>query len=120
VVGSLAEQLLERGIDDRVLPPSDERLQAKCPLLWGLLTQHTYRDGTIRVLPSIRVERVSGGYRITLQDHASHQQIAAASNTLAALGEALERAMKAVDPEWREYRSQIVKDPTKRTKRKNP
>jgi hypothetical protein len=109
-----------RGVDDRVRPPSDDQAERRCPLLWGLLTQDTYRDGTIRHLPSIRVERVSGAYRVILQDHASHQQIEAMATTLAGIGAALERAMRAPDPQWRSYRSPIVKDPGKRAKRRNP
>ncbi len=73
----------------------------------------------MRILPSVRVERISGGYRVTLQDHASHQQISTVSLTLGGLAKALEKAMVAEDPEWRSYASQIVKDPGKRLKRKN-
>lgn len=62
---------------------------------------------------------MSGGYRVTLQDHASHQQIAAMALTLAGIPKALERAMTTSDPEWRPYASQIVKDPGKRIKRRN-
>lgn len=114
----LAEQLLQRGIEQHVVPPDDGALERQCPLLWGLLTLDTYRDGTVRVLPSIRVERISGGYRVTLQDHASHQQIAATSITLGGLGKALESAMRHPNAEWRPYASQVVKDPGKRMKRR--
>ena len=117
---SLAERLLERGIDDRVQPPPDPTVERKQPLLWSLLAQHTYRDGTIRVLPTLRVERISGAYRVTLQDHASHQQIAATSETLGGLAAALERAMTRPEPDWRPYKSPMVKDPAKRVKRRNP
>lgn len=118
-VRDLVEQLLGRGTSGRIAPPTDPSLEKRCPLLWGLLTQDTYRDSTVRVLPSIKIERVVGGYEATLQDHASHQQITVALLTLDDLAKALERALGKGGDQFREYRSFKVKDPLKRTKRKN-
>jgi hypothetical protein len=83
------------------------------------MIQDTYRDGTIRVLPTLKIDRISGGYRITLQDHASHQQVQAWSATWTGLPAALEAAMRHPNCEWRPYVSHLVKDPGKRTKRRN-
>lgn len=99
-----------------MIPPDDDQVEKQYPLLWGLITQDSYRDGTVRVLPTIKVERIPGGYRVTLQDHASHLQIAAMSCTLDGIARALESAMRQPEPEWRLYKSKVVQNPTKRKK----
>lgn len=87
--------------------------------MWGLLTVDTYRDGTVRVLPTLKIERVTGGYEVTLQDHASHQQVSVQIACLGDVGGALEAVLRKGGDAFREYKSFKVKDPTKRVKRKN-
>jgi hypothetical protein len=115
-VEPLAEQLLARAAVKGVPVPQDDRVREKCPLLWSMLTQDTYRDGTIRVLPTIKIDRIPGAYLVTLQDHASHQQISVEVEALEGVAKALERAMAAGGDAFRPYRSQKVRDPFKRAK----
>jgi len=99
--------------------PPDDYVRDKCPLLWSLLTQDLYRDGTIRVLPTIKIERVPGGYLIGLQDHASHQQCSVEVECLHDLTKALEKVLGNGGDAFRPYKSQKVRDPFKRAKPKN-
>lgn len=117
-MGGLADRLLERGTTPGVRPPADPETEKACPLLWGLLTQDRYRDGTVRVLPTIRIERVHGGYLVTLQDHASNQQVSCEVTKLWELHFALEQILASGENVFRPYSSMRVKDPTKRAKGK--
>jgi hypothetical protein len=75
-----------------------------------------YKDSTLRVLPSLRIERISGGYQVTLQDHASHQQCSVNVVTLKEIPKALESLLGAGGEAFRPFESQKVKDVTKRKK----
>lgn len=119
-MASLAEQLLLRAAVTGTSPPPDQVVREKCPLLWGLLTQDFYRDGTIRVLPTLKVERTVGAYLVILQDHASHQQVSCEVTQLADLAKALEAVLRQGGDAFRPYKSQKVKDISKRVKPKNP
>lgn len=68
------------------------------------------------MLPSLRIERISGGYQVTLQDHASHQQCSVNCQTLRELGRALEGILGSGGEVFRPFESQKVKDVTKRKK----
>lgn len=116
-MASLPEQLLARHGRTGIAPPDDEAVQAGQPFLWQLLTQDRYSDGTIRELPSIRVERASGGYAVTLQDHASNQQCSCWVGTLGELAEGLEAILGDLQA-WRPFQSFKVRDPDKRRKAK--
>jgi hypothetical protein len=83
-----------------------------------MLTQDTYRDGTIRVLPTIKVERTAGAYLIVLQDHASNQQVQVEVETLDALAKGLEAALQNGGEAFRPYKSLKVRNPFKRAPRK--
>jgi hypothetical protein len=63
------------------------------------------------------VNRVSGGYQVTIQDHASCQQATAESNTLDECWRELERTIAAGGEVFRNYKSYRVRDPLKRKKR---
>jgi hypothetical protein len=119
VRAGLAEQLLARRLSGGVSPPPDEAVRSRCPLLWELLTLDTYRDGTQRVLPTLKIERTGGGYVVSLQDHASRSQVTVTCETLAEVPRALERVLGSGKDVWREYDSLKVKDPSKRAKRKS-
>ena len=64
----LMEDLAAKRAEGRIFPPVDESVQNKCPLLWEMLTMDRWSDGRRRVLPRILIDRVSGGYLVTLQD----------------------------------------------------
>jgi hypothetical protein len=100
-----------------VRPPADPELEHSCPLLWELLTLDSYSDGTNRVLADLRIERMSGGYVVTVLDHASNQQASAYAATLSTAARALELQIGSGEDCWRPYKSFKVKDPLKRSKR---
>lgn len=111
----IAEQLLARGERPTLGVPLDDWTRANCPNLWELLTLEVYRDRTIRVLPTLTIDRAEGGYRVTLQDHASNRQCSAEADGLGELWEALERAI--LSPKgWRPFRSRRVQKPERRKK----
>ena len=113
----LAEELLERAAAAGIAVPVDDECRVTWPILWSLLTQDTYKDSTVRVLPTLVINRVSGGYTVTLQDHASCQQCVAEANELSACFQQLERVLAGGGECFRPYKSFRVKDPMKRKKR---
>jgi hypothetical protein len=84
--------------------------------LWELLTRDVLTDRTVRVLPTIEIERIPGGYRIVLKDHASLHKILAEALTLDGLWLALESTIRAPDALWVEFTSYRVKEVAKRKK----
>lgn len=78
-------------------------------MLWSLLTMDRYSDGTRRVLPTIKIERLSGGYEIVLQEHSSRKQCTVRVNRLDAIPKALERLISRDMDCWRPYDSHKVK-----------
>lgn len=94
------------------LPP-DDWTRTNCPLLWQMLTVEVLADKTLRVLPSLLIERARGGYRVTLQDHASRQQSSAEAEDLGSLWQALEAVLRGPKP-FRAYKSKRVTDVDRR------
>lgn len=93
--------------------PLDDWTREHCPLLWEMLTVEVLADKTLRVLPSLLVERARAGYRVTLQDHASRQQASAEAEDLGSLWEALEASLRGPKP-FRPYKSKRVQDVDRR------
>lgn len=91
-------------------PPCDHPVESKCPLLWNLLTQDRYADGTTRPLPTIKIDRVSGGYLVALQDHATRSAVGVTIRQLGDLERALERCLADPDTAWRDFDSFKVKE----------
>jgi hypothetical protein len=116
VATGIAERLLASASRRGMAPPDDENVRRMCPFLWELLTLTTYKDGTARAMPSIKIERTGGGYIATFQDHASNKQLRVPLQKLQDLARTLEAAMAEGRAEWTEYRSYVVKDPRKRPK----
>jgi len=52
----------------KFVPPSDSDFEELCPFLWEMMTLDKWADGTDRIPSTIKVERVSGGYRATIID----------------------------------------------------
>lgn len=117
---SPAERLLERRAQAGTKPPRDSDLSTQCPLLWSVLTQTRYRDGTIRVPATLKVEASDGWWLVTLQDHASNQQCTCYAETLADVPYALERLISGSDDAWRPFKSMKVRNPFKRQKPLGP
>lgn len=115
-----AEQLLERVAKAGTTTPSDAQLERSCPLLWSLLTQTRFRDGTIRVPASLEINASDGWWLVTLRDHASHQQCSCYAETLAEVPQSLENIMANADECWRPYKSRKVQNPFKRKKPLGP
>lgn len=96
--------------DTRLTPPNDAYVSVECPLLWELLTQDRYRNGEVRVLPTIRIERISGGYEVVLQEHSVRKQVRTIVLRLGEVAEALERCLTADLDAWRPYDSPKVRE----------
>lgn len=105
--------MLETGAVPTLGLPADDWTREHCPLLWQMLTVEVLRDKTLRVLPSLLIERARGGYRVTLQDHASRQQASAEAEDLGALWQALEAVLRGPKP-FRPYKSKRVQDVERR------
>jgi len=86
-------------------PPNDPDVEEAAPNLWQMLTLDKWADGSDRMLPVIKIERVSGGYRATLQDDALCIKKSCMVAVLADVPKALEKAI--VDPElpWENFKS---------------
>lgn len=114
----MSEALLGKGVSRRIAVPTDDRLAKRCPFLWELLTRDTYSDGTTRALPTVKIERVGGGFSVTLQDHASNMACEVIVHSLDNWERALEGRMSDLEHGWRPFTSWKVRDPSKRAKRK--
>lgn len=82
-------------------------------MLYELLTLDQYKDKTKRLLPTITVERVSGGYKALLHDHASSQYLVVEFDTLAGLAEALESSLANDLEGWRSFKPWKGRQPPK-------
>jgi hypothetical protein len=100
-IDDLARQLAE----GRCAPPDDEDVEKACPFLWEILTNDRWGDGKERMLPTIRVERCSGGYKITLQDDSLCQQKRTFAPKWSEIPSAIERALLDPEKPWEPYRS---------------
>lgn len=64
----ILEDLKAVASDRRVTPPDDPETEKQGPNLWELLTQDRWGDGSERVLPTLTISRVPGGYRVVYTD----------------------------------------------------
>ena len=111
-----AEGLLQGSLKHGVTPPDDAAVERDCPLLWQMLTLSLYADRTERVLPTITINRIDGGYKVVLQDHASRKQLVVKVLSLGLLAASLEQAMRRGYGAWEEYKSKKVTNTHKRKK----
>jgi len=65
---SRLEDLLERLQGTRFAAPNDQDTETNAPFLWEFLSTSLRNDGTPRIPPIIKIERVPGAYLATLQD----------------------------------------------------
>jgi len=86
-------------------PPTDPEVEEHCPFLWQMLTFDKWADGSERMLPVIKIERVSGGYKVTLQDDALCIKKSAMCQTLAGCPAALEKALVDQELPWESFKS---------------
>lgn len=101
LLNDLARMVAER----RFPPPVDAETEEKCPNLWEMLTMEKWGDGSERILPTIKIERVPGAYRVSLVDDSLCIRKAVIVPCLSVAFEALERVL--IDPEtpWETFKS---------------
>lgn len=97
--------------DGHITPPCDPQTEKDCPHLWQVLTQSKWADDTERILPIIKVERVPGAYRATLQDDSLGQKKTVYVKRLCDLADALEAALVSQDVPWEQFKSYRNKTP---------
>lgn len=102
---SALEQMMSQAIEGRISAPSDEDLEQSCPDLWELLTLDKYKDASKRMLPEISVNRVPGGFEVTLKDHEMCLQITTFAPILMDIGRALEAALHDPTRPWKPFQS---------------
>src|SRR3954452_3268384 len=66
---SLIEDLFGNGVHKGVAPLNDDQAEKAYPLLYELLNQREYKDGTPRCPPTVVIRRIPGAVEIVLQDH---------------------------------------------------
>lgn len=103
------ETLLAEAGNGRVAPPALDELETLCPFLWQLLTQDQWADGRSRELSTIQIDRVPGGYKITLQDHALWLKKSCMAVNWAEIPQALDRALNDPGVPWEHYKSYRTK-----------
>lgn len=99
------EELAKMVAEHAVAPPDDEVLEKDYPLLWEMLTSARYSDGRERILPTIRIERISGGYRAVLADDSLWVRKSAVALTWAEIPAALEKALADASVPWEHFKS---------------
>ncbi len=102
---SLIDQLKEAFGNGHISPPSDDEMASLCPLLFELLVVDRYADGSKRFLPSISIDRESGGYVVTIKDHATRRQKSVAAPTWSSIPIRLQEALLDETVPWKEFKS---------------
>lgn len=102
---SALEDMMGQALEGRVAAPDDDQLEANCPDLWELITLDQYRDKSKRMLPEISINRVPGGYEVTLKDHEMCLQVTTFSAKLSGIAEALEAALHDPTRPWKPFQS---------------
>lgn len=101
----LIEQLQQAVAAGGMAPPADDQVEQRCPNLWEMLTTDKWGDATDRILPEMVIERVPGGYKVTLRDHALCIRKSALCLTLGDAWDALERALTDSTTPWEAFAS---------------
>jgi hypothetical protein len=115
---SLIDDLAANNGKRMMTPPTDERLEKGCPLLWSMLVQAEFADGTQRVMPDIIIRRVTGGYEVTLRDHDFCLQKTAMTRTMDGAFKALEKSLADPEAPWKPYASQVPSEYRKKHEKK--
>lgn len=102
---SALEDMMGQVVEGRVAHPDDPVVEKDCPDLWEFLTLDVYKDKSKRMLPELTVNRVPGGYEVTLKDHEMCSQLSTFSPTLAGLAAALEAALHDPTRPWKPFQS---------------
>jgi hypothetical protein len=97
--GTFAERVVSDALRRRLTPPDDPIVQELCPDLWDLLTREKYTSGKDRLPADIVIERIEGGYTVTIKDHDSGTAWAFTLDRLENLAVASETALH--DPKTR-------------------
>lgn len=100
------DALAKAALDGRTPSPVDPNVERLWPFLWELLTKDAYTDGTLRILPEIKIIRAPGGYQAQLNDHETCKQWAVAFLTLGEVFEALETRLCSGGPP-RDFKSMV-------------
>jgi len=101
----LIDQLQKAVAAGGVAPPADDVLASRCPNLWEMITTDRWGDDSERMLPEIAIERVPGGYKVTLKDHALCIRKSALCLALDECWGALERALTDSSTPWESFTS---------------
>jgi len=116
---------MQQAIEGRVTAPHDDAVEQECPDLWEILTLDQYADKSKRMLPEISINRVPGGYEVSLKDHEMCQQLTTFCPTLAEAAKALETALHDPTRPWKPFKSyrnqkgpKVPEDGKKLTKKK--
>jgi hypothetical protein len=99
------DELRNEVADRRLAPPDDSAVEKDCPFLWEMLTSDRWGDNSERVLPTITISRVPGGYRAVLTDDSLWIRKGVVCGTLEEVPRALERALNDSAPWERMERS---------------
>jgi hypothetical protein len=96
----------KKGVSMTVAKPYDPEVEDKYPNLWQYLSMAEYSDGTPRLLPTVTLNRVPGGYVVSLQDHEMMRQCRCEASTLSSVWEVLEVSI-VVPTNWTYYKSRV-------------
>jgi hypothetical protein len=99
------EELAKAVADRTVTPPDDPEVEQSCPFLWEMLTKSKWGDDSERILPRVVIERISGGYKVILQDDSLCIRKEAFCKTLAECPQALEKALNDDETPWETFKS---------------
>jgi hypothetical protein len=76
-------------------PPCDKDTEENAPFLWEFLSTTMRDDGTPRIRPIVKIELVSGAFRVTLQDDEFLFRVAVICQRLCDMVPALEAALSS-------------------------
>lgn len=103
ILRRLKEQ--QRGVHQT--QPIDEVTRTRRPFLWELLTLAAYPNKRLRHTSTVRIKRIPGAFRVTLQNDEEELQLSTEVQTLDEVWDALEAVL--CDPEtiWQPFKSHL-------------
>ena len=87
--------------------PADDVSKARRPFLWELLTLAAYGNGQQRHTSTVRVKRIPGAFRVTLQNDEEQLQLSIEVQTLDEIWDALERVLCDPGVVWMPFKSHL-------------
>lgn len=98
-------ELAKNAAKKRTPAPDDDDTRLGCPKFWGIIAVDRYPSGQDRLLPELKLVRVPGGWRCTVQDVETSQETRFEFEALLDLARAAESHLTSGNAVWTYYKN---------------